>query len=233
MTNQDIQPRRLSINERLVNLRDSGEWEQTKVLKKKELAKELGICESRMSQIENGDKKPSIKELIAYHKYFNVPVDYLLGFTDSKQYENVSTSRELGLSDKAIEVLKEWNSKNPEENFTFILNYILESEFAKPFLMRLHRYIYGDVEEFTVLDVKNNKEYSRSYIKIVENKKGRGKYEAHAQGSIYDRKINISDLNALHELTLMNALREIKYEFLSKPKKYRNAIENISISDWC
>ena len=44
-----------------------------------ELAKELGIAQSKISDLEKekGGKAPSKKELKAYHDYFHCPYEYL------------------------------------------------------------------------------------------------------------------------------------------------------------
>lgn len=48
--------------------------------------------------------------LLAYSEYFNVSIDYLLCLTDIPfKDENIIKLEELGLSDKSIQILKEWN----------------------------------------------------------------------------------------------------------------------------
>lgn len=73
--------------------------------KAKDLSKDLGIAAPKISELEHG-RAASLSELQAYHKYFNVPYEYLLGENDSRRYENMTVSEEMGLSSEAIETIK-------------------------------------------------------------------------------------------------------------------------------
>lgn len=73
--------------------------------KAKDLSKELGIAAPKISELEHG-RAASLSELQAYHKYFNVPYEYLLGENDSRYYEHMTQSDELGLSGQSLEILK-------------------------------------------------------------------------------------------------------------------------------
>lgn len=73
--------------------------------KAKDLSKELGISRPKISELEHG-RAASLSELQAYHKYFDVPYEYLLGENDSRHYENMAISDELGLSSEAIKTIK-------------------------------------------------------------------------------------------------------------------------------
>lgn len=72
----------------------------------KDLAKEIRIAAPKISELENDRRKASLSELQAYHRYFNVPYEYLLGENDSRYYENMAQSDELGLSGQSLEILK-------------------------------------------------------------------------------------------------------------------------------
>lgn len=91
--------------------------------KGKDLAKELGIAAPKISELENGKRKASLSELQAYHNYFNVPYEYLLGESKSRHYENMVTSDEIGLSSESIETIKKIK-KNP--TLRRILNIFIE-----------------------------------------------------------------------------------------------------------
>lgn len=71
----------------------------------KELSKDLGIAAAKICELEKG-RKPSLTELQAYHKHFNAPYEYLLGENESRHYENMKVSREIGLNSEAIETIK-------------------------------------------------------------------------------------------------------------------------------
>lgn len=105
--------------------------------KAKDLSKALGIAAPKISELEHG-RAASLSELQAYHKYFNVPYEYLLGESNSRYYENMALSEELGLTGNSLEHLKQiykrFNSyshnsserKTPERMELRTINFLLE-----------------------------------------------------------------------------------------------------------
>jgi len=71
----------------------------------KQLAQATGISEPVLNGLEN-DSGHDVwySRIIDLAKFFEVPTDYLLGFTESRITKNIEL-KALGLSDKAIEVL--------------------------------------------------------------------------------------------------------------------------------
>ena len=49
------------------------------------LAMELSMTQNTISRYENGEREPSIKELIRIADYFNVSLDYLLERSEQKR----------------------------------------------------------------------------------------------------------------------------------------------------
>ena len=71
----------------------------------KQLAQATGISEAVLNGLENDNGRDvGYSRIIDLAKFFEVPTDYLLGFTESRITKNI-VLKELGLSDKAIEVL--------------------------------------------------------------------------------------------------------------------------------
>ena len=71
----------------------------------KQLAQATGISEAVLNGLENDNGRDvGYSRIIELAKFFEVPTDYLLGFTESRITKNIEL-KELGLSDKAIEVL--------------------------------------------------------------------------------------------------------------------------------
>lgn len=71
----------------------------------KQLAQQTGISEPVLNGLENDSGRDvGYSRIIDLAKFFEVPTDYLLGFTESRITKNIEL-KELGLSDKAIEVL--------------------------------------------------------------------------------------------------------------------------------
>ena len=74
----------------------------------KALADKIQLASSRISELENNKREMSLTELKAYHKFFNVSFEYLLGETDTKTTnEDVQIACETtGLSEEAIKVIR-------------------------------------------------------------------------------------------------------------------------------
>lgn len=71
----------------------------------KQLAQATGISEPVLNGLENDlGRDVGYSRIIDLAKFFDVPTDYLLGFTESRITKNIEL-KELGLSDRAIEVL--------------------------------------------------------------------------------------------------------------------------------
>gem|GEM_PF-7132565 len=70
-----------------------------------QLAQMIGLSKRVISQVEH-DGNASLSTLEAYHNFFKVPFEYLLGYKGSTRHcKNMSIGKATGLSDKAIENL--------------------------------------------------------------------------------------------------------------------------------
>ena len=69
----------------------------------KELAEAIGIRQQTVSLFKNGETQPTPETLVKIAEFFGVSVDYLLTSISS---QNKSIHEELGLSEKAISMLK-------------------------------------------------------------------------------------------------------------------------------
>ena len=71
----------------------------------KQLAQKTGISEAVINGLENDNGRDvGYSRIVDLATFFNVPTDFLLGFTESRITKNIEL-KELGLTDKAIEVL--------------------------------------------------------------------------------------------------------------------------------
>lgn len=97
----------MKFHERLLSLRlESG-------LNQQACAESLGgIHKSKYNKWENGANRPDYETVCMIAKHYGVSTDYLLGITDAKKPENELLISELGLSDKAIEVIKNFRSSD-------------------------------------------------------------------------------------------------------------------------
>ena len=70
----------LSFGEKVRLLRESKELNQT------ELGRAVNMTQRKISYIENDKYEPSVDDLRALCRYFNVSADYLLGFSKNLPY---------------------------------------------------------------------------------------------------------------------------------------------------
>ena len=92
---------RLTLQEKLRDLRD----ERKLILA--DLTDATGIPISTLQRIENDeDMRVGYQDVVTLANFYDVSADFLFGLTDIKKYRNVGID-ELGLTDAAIEVLKE------------------------------------------------------------------------------------------------------------------------------
>ncbi len=71
----------------------------------KQLAQKTGISEAVINGLENDNGRDvGYSRIVDLAKFFDVPTDFLLGFTESRITKNIEL-KELGLTDKAIKVL--------------------------------------------------------------------------------------------------------------------------------
>lgn len=71
----------MKFNEIIYNLREDAEPKLTQ----KELGIKLNLTQRKISYLEKGKNEPSIEDIIAYCKFFDVSSDYILGLTKDKR----------------------------------------------------------------------------------------------------------------------------------------------------
>ena len=71
----------------------------------KQVCQATGISEAVYNGLENdADRDTGYSRIIALARFYEVPTDYLLGFTESRITKNIEL-KQLHLTDKAIKVL--------------------------------------------------------------------------------------------------------------------------------
>lgn len=106
MYNQSNLPTKTTMGEKLKDLRTE------KCLTTKEVSQITGISEAVYNGLENdADRDTGYSRIIALAKFYDVPTDYLLGFTESRITKNIEL-KELGISDEAIKVLLKKKQSN-------------------------------------------------------------------------------------------------------------------------
>lgn len=86
-----------------------------------DFARETGITKNDLSMLENGDKLLSLFHIQAYRKFFlekhgiNLSVDFIMGYTDIMENNNLNYQKEIGLSSGAIEMLMLWKKERDNQ----------------------------------------------------------------------------------------------------------------------
>lgn len=108
----------------------------------------VSISAQQLSKYENADleERPNINNILAIAKYYGVSIDYLLGWSKSREAENKYKigSKEFGLSDKAMKRLETIKRGDPEAMIlsSKLVNFILENDhFWDCFDFRLTHYL--------------------------------------------------------------------------------------------
>jgi len=184
------------VGERFKELRESLD-KVTGKCTQEQLAKELGISKAQISNIESGKRMPSLNELIKYSDKFRVPIEYLLGKIETKDFKYMEIGYYLGLSDKTIKWLKAEGQK--DFSSVAVLNNICEIGYAEDFFMDLLKYFKED------------------YTKRVENDAGLfvgsiNKKEC----SIIGEVVSAKTINELTKLKLYQTLATMKNVFNKK-----------------
>lgn len=130
------------------------------------LAKLIHINKPQISELENGKRPPSMNELKAYSRFFKVPMEYLLGESNSKYYENIPINKTLGLTDNSIEQIKKiynWSIedfKDKKYSPMSILNYILSYKNGQLgfLLAEIIEYLQLNEKEFEGIDIRAQKQ---------------------------------------------------------------------------
>ena len=116
---------RISVQERLKDLRVE------RGLNLEELAQETGISKSALGSYENDNdeyKEINHGSLLKLADFYQVSVDYLLGLTNNRRYENTPIE-ELHLSDEVVELLK---SERLQLSALFLELFISHEKFYLP-----------------------------------------------------------------------------------------------------
>ena len=124
----------VTINERMKDLRVE------KGLNQAELADELGIPKTTLSDYEHDDYPVPHTAVIEIARYFNVSTDFLLGLTDIREPDD-SPIQSLRLDDSAVSFLKK-ECQNPH-----LLSEIISHESFQTLLTDAEIYVDGYVDD--------------------------------------------------------------------------------------
>lgn len=140
----------------------------------KEFSKDTGISAGSISKYKSGEL-PKVYVLETIAKYFNVSMDYIIGKSDTPNYDFDDINKKTGLSQKAIEQL--WKFQHNYFPYNEDMDIKEEkdiSEFYKPQLNILNLILEDSGGLFLLLDsiVKYKKEFEE-YKTFVKDEKQR------------------------------------------------------------
>lgn len=197
------------------------ELREEKGLNQGQLAKELGISRGSISYYENEERTPDIEIFDRIARYFNVSVEYMLGYISIKNTVKTDIKKILKISDNTLDTLIENNVK--DERLNDVISEML-------FFLSFEHDLLINIEELALLnlyliDVLEGKETDKSktpLLKIEEYKKLFEMLEktpfsaipTKDMQAIFRFKINESLNYIIDEMTFQNV-----YEYKSKPKE--------------
>jgi transcriptional regulator with XRE-family HTH domain len=81
-------------------------------LSQTELADELSISNSHLSEIESGKKQPSLDLLNKYSERFDIPLSSILFFSENMDAEKPTDKLRIGVARKIINIMEWVGNKN-------------------------------------------------------------------------------------------------------------------------
>lgn len=152
------------------------------------LAEAIGVTRQTISLYSTGQSTPDIDVFLKIADYFNVSFEYLLGRSQAKTKENVDINERIGLSDKAINKLENWNEainvKTPEGMMVEVikntkapneLNKIIENDHfaALLYYIRSLKYINDEVPDLTLEQNMKNPILDKSTMNSLKSEIGK------------------------------------------------------------
>lgn len=132
------------------------------------IAKLLGVKRQTVSLYKSGQSKPDVDQLAQIALYFGVTSDWLIGISDCRKAENEQTlAKDIGLSEKAIEVLREHYEEFGEVYLIGTVNFLIEQEKRVPDGYCIDVYKDESSESFAARDKEINALFMKDYEKWV------------------------------------------------------------------
>jgi len=105
------------------------------------IANEIGVTRQALNYYCNGEKMPDLEQLLLIKNYFNVTLEYLVGESETRNYNDYSTEKKYGFNQETINNLEIINNKKEvNDSLVFTINQLLGQEDMK-FIKKLCQYI--------------------------------------------------------------------------------------------
>ncbi len=144
------------------------------VCTQRKLSEILDIQVTQISALENG-REPSLSELLAYCENLNIPMEYLVGLSNNRNYTHMKVGENLGLSDETIRCLKKWKKIYGDDSLVNVINCIFDSGYGEMLFKTLALYLFTEPQTFATCVEKPDdilKESIKSKKILVNNSGG-------------------------------------------------------------
>ncbi|GHU72152.1 hypothetical protein AGMMS49992_07500 [Clostridia bacterium] len=146
----------MGLPDRLRELRSARGWNQ------REAAAELGIELSKYNKWENGVYSPDYDALIHVARFYGTTTDYLLGCTTAMKEENRAAVETLGLSDSAVDVLR-----NMSETDIDLVSKAIDSNHLVPFLLAAQNKRWATLFLYELERMDNSRKHEYDVLSIA------------------------------------------------------------------
>ncbi len=139
-----------------------------------QLAKKFNISRTTLGYYESAERTPDIVTLDRIAKFFEVPLDFLMGYNDAQNKENSSICDSLGISEKSVENIRSVVQSGSNANI------LLEYDGFKDIVELLNkiktitvgqRYynerVFPNIENNYILDCLFNNSEFQAHIKLL------------------------------------------------------------------
>ena len=176
----------------------------------------ISILKPQISELENGKREPTIRELKAYSQCFNVSMEYLLGLSQNKRHENIMIGKLLGLSDSAIDTLRNWKKK--KIGYSFLINTLISFGELFELLSMMDSYLFSKVIGFSATDYNGEKSVETDSVMVRTDNDG--------------KLLTTEQLENFRIFALQNNLIKMK-RILKENNIIKDAEDNFGYVDFC
>lgn len=178
------------------------------------LSEKINIASSRISELENGKREMSLTELKAYHSFFNVSFEYLLGETEYKSTDMIelSVSERTGLSEEAIMQIQ-------QTPYDGILSDFLETELSEGGVISL-------IFEYLV-----NKPTCGE--RIIISRDGKIRFDESSEITDYNDLFDISEVrtNELYKTIMLNKIIS-RITYIENTDQRKRVLDSKATHEW-
>lgn len=173
------------------------DYDANRTITQQELANELGIQKTQISDLERGKKGITINELKKYSKFFNVTTEYLLGLSDNKHHYTFNIGATLGLSDKAIQRLHYYHTDEFRKDYNYmqVINFLIENIDSSK-MERIDRFLFAKPTHFLIKDWNKDEHKNAKYLSVCSE--------------LGDYQFTLDEVNSILHLDMEKLLSELK-----------------------